>query len=153
MTIDTVLSVVTVTALGLMVGVELAVALVLNRILNRLPVGASVSGRAHGGRLLGRVMPIWYLTSLTLTVVLAVRTWGSASSLALVTAAAGLTTSVVLSVALLVPVNDRVVAWTEDAHPDDWREQLTRWDRLHDVRVAVLVVVYLLVVAAATVAR
>jgi Domain of unknown function (DUF1772) len=49
-------------------------------------------------------------------------------------AAAGLlAVSVVMSIALLVPINDRSATWTADRHPADWREQ-QRWDRLNGAR-------------------
>lgn len=35
-------------------------------------------------------------------------------------------------------------------HPDDWREQQQRWDRLHYARVAIIVASFALVVVAAT---
>nr|WP_275887999.1 DUF1772 domain-containing protein [Janibacter anophelis] len=48
--------------------------------------------------------------------------------------------SVVMSLALLVPINNRGKTWTPRTAPSDWREQVQRWDRLHQVRVAVITV-------------
>lgn len=147
----TTLAVVTATVVGLMVGVELAVAAVVNPILLRLPAGASLAARADGGRMLGRAMPPWYVGSLILTAALAALTWGTpTATTALVVAGVLLALSVVLSVALLVPINNRSRTWTAESHPDDWREQHRRWDRLHHGRVAIIVVAFVLVVLAAT---
>ena len=144
----TTLAVVTATVVGLMVGVEFAVAFVVNPILLRLPAGASLAARADGGRMLGRAMPIWYVSSLALTGALAALTWGGPSATAALVAAGLLAVSVVLSIALLVPINNRSRGWTADDHPDDWREQHRRWDRLHHGRVALILVAFVLVLVA-----
>ena len=53
-----------------------------------------------------------------------------------------------MSVALLVPINNRSKAWTPETAPADWREQRGRWDRLHVVRVMLIVAAFTLVAAA-----
>ena len=55
----------------------------------------------------------------------------------------------VISHAGNLPINDRAKHWTADDHPADWREQQQRWDRLHYLRVAVIVAAYVLVLVAA----
>jgi uncharacterized membrane protein len=142
------LAVVTATVVGTMVGVEFAVAVFVNPILLRLPAGSSLEARADGGRVLGRVMPFWYIGSLILTAALAAATWGAPAASAAVAATALLAVSVIMSVALLVPINNRSVTWTADDHPDDWREQQTRWDRLHYARVAVIIAGFVLTLVA-----
>jgi uncharacterized membrane protein len=144
------LAVIAATVLGTMVGVEFAVAVFVNPILLRLPAGPSIEARADGGRVLGRVMPFWYFASLILTVGLAAATWGDAAAGAAIAAAALLAVSVVMSIALLVPINNRSVTWTADNHPGDWREQQQRWDRLHYARVAILLAGLVLTLIAAT---
>ena len=146
------LAVVTATVVGTMVGVEFAVAVFVNPILLRLPAGPSLEARADGGRVLGRVMPFWYVGSLILTAGLAAASWGKPAAGAALAATALLALSVVMSVALLVPINNRSVTWTADDHPGDWREQQQRWDRLHYARVAIIVAAFVLTLVAATVA-
>src|SRR3984957_248068 len=51
----TTLAVITATVVGVMVGVEFAVAVFVNPILLRLPAGPALEARADGGRVLGRV--------------------------------------------------------------------------------------------------
>ena len=145
-----VLAIVTATVVGLMVGVEFAVAFVVNPILLRLPAGASLAARADGGRMLGRVMPFWYVGALIVTAALTAATWGTPTATTALVAGLLLAVSVVMSVALLVPINNRSATWTADDHPDDWREQHRRWDRLHYARVAIIIVAFVLVVVAAT---
>lgn len=143
-------AVITTTVVGLMVGVELAVAFVLNPILLDLPADASLAGRAHGGRMLGRAMPFWYVGSLVLTAALAALGRGGPTAGTALAAAALLAVSVVLSLALLVPINNRSKTWTAERHPGDWREQQQRWDRLHYGRVAIIVAAFVLVATAVT---
>ena len=146
------LAVITATVVGTMVGVEFAVAVFVNPILLRLPAGSSLEARADGARILGRVMPFWYVGSLLLTAGLAAATWGGPAAGAAIAATALLGASVIMSVALLVPIASRSATWTASDHPDDWREQQQRWDRLHYARVAIIVAGFVLTLVAGTVA-
>lgn len=146
-----VLAILTATVVGLMVGVETTVAFVVNPIVVRLPVAPSIEARADGARMLGRAMPFWYFGSLALTVLLAAATWATpAAAVPAVIGAILLAVSVVLSVTLLVPINNRSATWTAENHPADWRDQLTSWDRFHYLRLAVIVTAFVFVLVAAT---
>ncbi|GAA3297410.1 anthrone oxygenase family protein [Streptomyces cinereospinus] len=142
------LEVVTTVAVGVMVGVEFSVAFVMNRILNALPEDSGQLGHAHGGRMLGAVMPVWYIASLVLVGVWAVAGRHHHGTGLVVTAFALLLLSVVMSLLLLVPINSRNKTWTPDNRPADWKQQLNRWERLHYVRVAVIIAAFTLLVAA-----
>jgi uncharacterized membrane protein len=146
------LAVITATVTGVMVGVEFSVAVFTNPALRRLPAGPSLQAFADGARVGGRVMPFWYIGSLLLMAGLAAAKWGGPAGDAAVAAAALLVVSAVMSVTLLVPINNRIATWTADDHPADWREQHQRWDRLHYARVAVIVAAFVLVLVAGTVA-
>jgi hypothetical protein len=145
----TTLAVVAGTVVGIMVGVEFAVAVFVNPMLLRLPAGPSIEARADGARVLGRVMPFWYAGSLALTAGLAAATWGGVAFGPAIAATALLAVSVIMSVTLLVPIASRSGRWTADDHPGDWREQQQRWQRLHYARVAVIVAGFVLVLVAA----
>ncbi|GAA2301494.1 DUF1772 domain-containing protein [Streptomyces violaceusniger] len=142
------LQVVTTVVVGVMVGVEFSVAFVINRILDGLPEDSGVLGRAHGARMLGATMPVWYITSLVLAAVWAITGWHHHGTGLVVTAAALLILSVIMSILLLVPINNRGKTWTPDNRPADWKQQMNRWDRFHYVRVAVLIAAFALLVAA-----
>ncbi|CAL9488041.1 anthrone oxygenase family protein [Streptomyces sp. enrichment culture] len=144
----TALEVCTTVIVGLMVGVEFAVAFVVNPILNALPDDSALLGRAHGGRMLGALMPVWYVASLALTAAWATTAWGEPGTKLVVTAATLLLLSVIMSVALLVPINNRGKTWTPENRPDDWKEQATRWDRYHYARVGVIIAAFTLLAAA-----
>ncbi|WP_329621825.1 DUF1772 domain-containing protein [Streptomyces sp. NBC_01255] len=142
------LEVVTTVIVGVMVGVEFSVAFVMSRILNALPDDSRQLGHAHGGRMLGAVMPVWYIGSLVLVAAWAVAGWGHDGAGLVVTAGALLMLSVVMSILLLVPINNLNKTWTPDNRPADWKQQLHRWERFHYARVAVIIAAFTLLVAA-----
>ncbi|WP_055598649.1 DUF1772 domain-containing protein [Streptomyces aureus] len=142
------LEVFTTVVVGLMVGVEFSVAFVMNRILDALPEDSSQLGHAHGGRMLGALMPLWYVGSLVLVAVWAVAGWHHHGAGLVVTAAGLLILSVVMSILLLVPINNRNKTWTPENRPADWKKQLRRWNRYHYIRVAVIIAAFTLLVAA-----
>lgn len=142
------LEVFTTVVVGVMVGVEFSVAFFVNPILDGLPGDNGLRGRTHGARLLGAVMPFWYISSLVLVAVWAVAGWNHHGAGLVVTAAALLILSVAMSVLLLVPINNRVKTWTADGLPADWKQQMNRWDRFHYVRVAVIIAAFALLVGA-----
>ncbi|MEE4420689.1 DUF1772 domain-containing protein [Streptomyces bugieae] len=142
------LEIVTTVVVGVMVGVEFSVAFVINPILNALPEDSGQLGRAHGGRMLGALMPVWYIGSLVLVAVWAIAGWHRPGAGLAATAGALLILSVIMSLLLLVPINNRGKTWTPENRPADWKEQMNRWDRFHYVRVAVIIAAFTLLVAA-----
>src|ERR1700759_3685469 len=133
------LEVVTTVVVGVMVGVEFSVAFVINPILNGLPDDASIRGRAHGCRMLGAAMPVWYIASLVLVAIWAITGWHQPGSGLVVISGALLIVSVIMSILLLVPIANRGQTWTAENRPEDWKEQMSRWDRFHYARVAVII--------------
>jgi hypothetical protein len=128
---------------GPMVGVEIAVATFTNPIIARLPDDAFRDARSEGSRVLGKVMPFWYIATLVVLIAAAV-----VSHSVLIAVAAGLMAAVVLlTVTVLVPINNRIGAWTQSGGPS--RDLAGRWDRLHWLRVAVLVALFVVLVIAA----
>jgi hypothetical protein len=124
---------------GPMVGVEIAVAAFTNPIVARLPDDGFRQARSDGSRVLGKVMPFWYIATLAILILAVVVTSGEW----LITAAAALMAFVVvLTVAVLVPINNRIAAWSAAA--DVSRELARRWDLLHWLRVGLLVALFVL---------
>ncbi|MEU2681772.1 DUF1772 domain-containing protein [Streptomyces sp. NPDC007107] len=142
------LEVVTTVTVGLMVGVEFSVIFIMNRILDALPEDSGQLGHAHGGRMLGALMPFWYMGSVALSAIWAVVGWHHQGTGLVVTAAGLLVLSVVMSILLLVPINNRNKTWTPENRPADWREQLDRWNRYHYLRLAVILAAFTLLVTA-----
>ncbi|MET9048108.1 DUF1772 domain-containing protein [Streptomyces sp. NPDC004362] len=144
------LEIFTTVIVGLMVGVEFSVAFVINPILNGLPDDNGLRGRTHGARMLGALMPFWYIGSLVLSAVWAIAGRHHHGAGLVVIAAALLILSVIMSLLLLVPINNRTKTWTTENLPVDWKEQMNRWDRFHYVRVAVIIAAFTLLVTALT---
>jgi uncharacterized membrane protein len=133
------LAVATIVIVGTLVGVEFAVAVFFNPMVVRLPVDSSIAARSDGARVLGKVMPFWYIGSLVLIAAWTVLAWGQPAAGPALISAILFAVSVVMSVLFLVPINSRSAKWDTEGAPDDWREQSTRWNRLHYIRVAVIV--------------
>jgi uncharacterized membrane protein len=138
----------TVVLVGLMVGVELSVAAFIEPIFDRLPDKAAIAARSDGARVLGRLMPFWYIGSVVLGIWWATQTWGRPQAITIVAAVALLLVSVVMSVTLLVPINSRVARCSSTDVPDDWRDQVGRWNRFHYVRVGIIIAAFVLLVVA-----
>lgn len=138
------LAVVTVVVAGMMVGVEFSVAVFVNPILNRLPDDSCIAARSDGARVLGRVMPVWYISSMVLGAVWAAAAWGSTGAPLVTAATVLLGVSVVMSLLLLVPINNRAKTWTAEGRPADWKQQADRWERYHYLRVGVIVLAFAL---------
>jgi uncharacterized membrane protein len=146
----TTLQIITTVTVGTLVGVELAVAVIFKRILDALPGDAGQLGHAHGGRMLGTLMPFWYIGSVLLAAAWAATGWHHHGTALVITAAALLIVSVIMSVLLLVPINNRNKTWTPENRPADWKQQLDRWNRFHYIRVADLIAAFTLLVTALT---
>jgi hypothetical protein len=123
---------------GSIVGVEFAVAAFAHPIFAGLPDAAFRAARSDAGRLLGKVMPFWYLVSLALLVAVAVTVRSPLLGAVVVLMAA----VVVLTVTVLVPINNRI------ATGEFSRDLAARWDRLHRLRVAMLAAIFVLLTAA-----
>jgi hypothetical protein len=135
--------VLTVVVVGALVGVEFGVAAFTNPILERLPDDAYRQARAAGSRILGTVMPFWYAAAAALLIADAVLAPATGAIAAVVLMAVVM----VLTLTTLVPINNRVAAWAgagSDEAPTS-RDLARRWDRLHWVRVALLLAIFVLV--------
>ncbi len=69
---EDIVNIVALTITGPMVGVEIAVAAFTNPIFDRLPDDAYLLARSDGSRVLGRVMPFWYIATLVVLIVAAI---------------------------------------------------------------------------------
>lgn len=126
----------------------MAVAVFFNPLVDRLPDDAFRAIRVRASRVLGAVMPFWYAATLMLLAVAAARA-GGGSRTWLCGIAAGLMAAVVrLTVTMLVPINNRIAKWPASGELS--RELAARWDRLHRLRVAVLVLLFAVLAVAVT---
>jgi Domain of unknown function (DUF1772) len=127
-----VIAIVALVLTGPLVGVELGVAAFTNPLVAKLPDDAYRLVRSEGSRLLGALMPFWYIGTLVVLIAGAVL---SRDALTIV-AVALMGVALLLTVTVLVPINNRIGAWRSS---DDVNRDLAgRWDRLHWVRVGLL---------------
>ncbi|HEV7582557.1 MAG TPA: DUF1772 domain-containing protein [Mycobacterium sp.] len=143
-----VLNAVAVVITGPMVGVELSVAAFFNPLFARLPDDAFRAARGRASRVLGAVMPFWYMGTLLVLAVSAARAWGQTSGWLCGIAAALMAAVVLLTVTMLVPINNRIAKWPVTGELS--RELAARWDRLHWLRVVVLLGLFGLLAIAVT---
>lgn len=133
---------------GLMVGVELAVAVFFHPVIARLPDDAFRAARAGAARALGTTMPFWYAVALLLLVAIALQERGAPRDWLCGLAAGLLAAVVLLTVTMLVPLNNRIAKWPATGELS--RELAARWDRRHRLRVVLLLAVFVLLTIAVT---
>ena len=140
------LDVVTLTLSGLLAGNEFAIAAWVHPALSRLPDSAHFPAGKALAQLLGRVMPFWYALILVLTAGLAVLDHRSTGTWPwLIVGSAGvLLLTIVFTIAFLVPINNRVAAWTDEINLADWKVLRSKWDQLHRWRVVLLTTAFVL---------
>ncbi|GFG97799.1 anthrone oxygenase family protein [Mycobacterium timonense] len=131
---------------GLMVGVELAVAVFFHPLIARLPDDAFRAARGGAARALGTTMPFWYALSLLLLVALAIKERGTPDAWLYGAAGGLLAVVVLLTVTTLVPINNRIAKWPATGELS--RELAARWDRRHRLRVILLLAVFVMLTLA-----
>jgi uncharacterized membrane protein len=142
------LDTVTITSAGLMVGVELAVSAFVNPAVWRLESGPQAQARSILGRSLGRAMPVWYSLCLALLALESFLHRHEAALAALVTAAVIWTGAIIISIAVLVPINNRITSLNTAALAPGWERDPRRWDALHRIRILLLVIALVVLVSA-----
>jgi Domain of unknown function (DUF1772) len=133
-----VIAIVALVLTGPLVGVEFGVAAFTNPLVSKLPDDAYREVRSGGSRLLGALMPFWYLGVIVVVIAAAV----VSRDLLAIAAAALIGAIMLLSVTVLVPINNRIGAWRSD--DDVSRELASRWDRFHWLRVGMLAAMFVL---------
>jgi uncharacterized membrane protein len=138
------LNVVSIIIAGLMVGNELAIAAFVHPTLDRLPDDVHLPAAIALARLLGIVMPIWYILVFVLTLAGTMIQWHQSGHLPGWMAASAIlwVLASVYSITCLVPINSRIASWTKGNPPADWRTFRNRWDRFHRWRVVLLTIAF-----------
>ena len=137
----------TVAVTGLMTGNEFAVAAFVHPQLRKLGDSAHVQIAPRLAAVLGKAMPIWYTLALVLILGAAFehRPISSGPGLFLASAAALWVAAILFTVTTLVPINNRI-AKIDPEHPYDcWLQDRCRWDQLHQVRVMLLIMAFVLI--------
>lgn len=137
------LDIVTIVCVGVMIGTEFAVSAFVDPILAKL----DSSARGHATRLfaqkLGSVMPFWYGLSLLLLIAEAVVRRNEAGFVPIVAAGVIWAGVILMSVLLLVPINNRIAKMQGNVMSEQLRQDHKKWDLLHRWRVFLLAVAML----------
>jgi uncharacterized membrane protein len=136
----------TATVVGLMAGSEFAVAAFVHPQLRRLGNSAHAQTASLLAAVLGKAMPLWYSLALLLILGAAFehRPVSSGPGLFIVLAASLWAATIVYSVTMLVPINNRIAKMNPEHPYDCWLQDRCRWDQLHQVRVALLIMAFVL---------
>lgn len=132
-----------------MLGNEFAIAAFIHPSLDRLEDRAHARSAAVIASTLGRAMPIWYALSLAMIAGAAFehRPLLAGPGLLLILAAGLWVATIVFTIAMLVPINNRIAALDAAKPYPGWLADRARWDRLHRVRVSLLLVCVILLLA------
>lgn len=135
-------------SLGLLIGVEFAVAAFVDPILVRLSHAAEAEATQLFARVLGRTMPFWYAFSFLLLIAEAVLRTHEPGFELLIVASAIWAVVILLTILFLVPINNRIAKMPFGAYNSDLQKQHRRWDWMHRGRVLLLIVAIVCFLAA-----
>jgi hypothetical protein len=131
---------------GLMVGNELAVAAFVHPQLRKLGNSAHAQTASRLAAVLGKAMPLWYGVALLLILGAAFehRPVSRGPGLFILLAAILWAVTIVFSITMLVPINNRIAKMNPEQPYDCWLQDRCRWDQLHHVRVVLLIMAFVL---------
>ncbi|MGO8718300.1 MAG: anthrone oxygenase family protein [Acidobacteriaceae bacterium] len=134
------LTIVTTVCIGVLVGVEFAVSVFLNPVIDKLePAEQANAIRLFAARL-GKAMPPWYVFSLVLLIIEAIVQHQTPGEILYFVAGALWAIVIVLTILFLVPINNRMTQLSPGSFPDQARHDHRKWDALHRLRVVALAV-------------
>jgi uncharacterized membrane protein len=136
----------TAAATGIMAGSEFAVAAFVHPQLRRLGDGPHAQTAVRLAHVLGKVMPFWYGLALVLIGGAAYEHRPVLSGPGLFITLAGIfwLVTILFTVTMLLPINNRIATMDPERPYDCWLQDRRRWDQLHQVRVALLIMAFLL---------
>lgn len=133
------LDIVTTVCLGLMIGTEFAVSAFINPVLQRLDSAARMKAISMFAKRLGTAMPFWYGLSFLLLIAETVFHRGTLGEPLLISASVLWLAAIILSVTVLVPINNRMIRLDASSSAEASLREHRRWELLHRGRVVVLV--------------
>jgi hypothetical protein len=133
--------------IGLLIGTEFSVAVFVNPILEQLDTVARNEATRLFARRLGAVMPVWYIASIGLLAAEMIVNRHDAGLKLLGASTALWAIAILMSIFLLVPINNRLARAEVQAFTETERHEHGKWDTLHRVRVALLTVAMICLLA------
>jgi len=121
-----------------LIGNELCVALFVHPTLYQVPDESHLRVAQPLARLLGLIMPFWYFTVLVLGIAESILCRGAGCAWVYASTAL-VALSIVFTVTALVPINNQIARLNPAAPPKNWLALRRRWDRLHQIRIAIFV--------------
>jgi hypothetical protein len=130
----------------MMAGNEVAVAAFVHPQLERLSSKTHAEAAIPIAAVFWKAMPFWYGVALVLLIGAAFehRPISHGSGMLIAYAAFLWAATIVFTVTMLVPINNRIAKMNTACPYDGWLEDRARWDLLHRIRVALLIVSVLL---------
>jgi hypothetical protein len=132
------LTIATTVCVGLLIGTEFAVAVFVNPILEKLDLVARTEATRLFARRLGAAMPRWYIASIVLLAAEMIVNRHETGFGLFGVATALWALAILMSIFLLVPINNRLARAKAQEFTATERGEHGRWDKLHRVRVGVL---------------
>jgi uncharacterized membrane protein len=125
--------------IGWMIGTEFAVSVFIGPILEKLGPAKAKATSLFAQRL-GTAMPFWYGLSLVFLIMEVVLRRHEHGFGLLASATAIWVTVIVLTIFLLVPINNRIAKLESESFSEKLQREHRRWEMLHRGRVAALAV-------------
>jgi hypothetical protein len=136
-----VLDLITILLCSMLAGNELAVSWFFNPAIWQLDNSPQATALSLLARRLGKLMPFWYALCFVL---LCFEAYLRRRSLVLIAGVIWLA-AILYTVTTLVPINNRIAAWTPASLPPTWRQDHAKWDKLHRWRILLLIIAILCV--------
>jgi hypothetical protein len=139
----------TATITATMAGNEFAVAAFVHPQLRKLNDNAHAQSAQPLASALGKAMPLWYGLALALILgaVYEHRPVSSASGVLIALAAILWAITIVFTITTLVPINTRIAKMNSQQPYPTWLQDRCRWDKLHRIRVELLLVAVVVLLA------
>lgn len=136
-------------AAGTLVGNEICIAVFVHPIFYKLPEECHLRAAQPVAKLLGAVMPFWYIAVVALTAAECyLSRGGNPVALHLLEASAGIfVVSIAFTLLGPVPINNQIARIVPEHPLQNFLALRKGWDRLHAIRVAIILVALILLTA------
>ena len=133
------LDIATILCAAFMTGNEIAVSLFVNPVIWQLDETSQAKALCLFAALGAKAMPIWYVASLVLMAIEACLRLHQPAFPWILAAIALWIATIVYTLLVLLPINNRIAALQVNALPSGWLQQHRRWDAHHRVRILLLI--------------
>jgi uncharacterized membrane protein len=143
-----ILNIATTLCIGLMIGVEFAVSAFIDPVVKKLDERTRLAVIRLFAAKLGFAMPFWYVLGFLLLLAETVLLRHGPQLVFSAAADAIWAAVILLTLLFLVPINNRLIRLSPDAPAREALQEHGRWDSMHRIRVAALIVAMILFLVA-----